>query len=501
MSLAYPPKTERLIPLLKSYLFKNFDLTFDGDYEPFTEDTLELLSKRDQKREAFIYLERIILENYRQGCYSQKLLEIILSLGEPLPGYVFYLAERPKFDYPFFNLGERIYFYPLLFGDITSLYLTLWRECGLFNSYYKALTQGLDLDHIKKDLKIVKKLGFTRFTPKSQSDLKEIWELLMTPEGEVWQETINHKETFILVGKRPLSETNMLKGKIRVFGSEIFYHLLEETDTEDLINFLKRSNSTWGVVNSKNLREDPFQHLNPFLLAYASLIHADRAKAKFHFLDTFTLHVLADLFFEWEDLGKASELYEIARPYTLQPIELTLSKASIHYALGDLESAEKLLREKLCGCLREDPRVHYNLGVIYLDLGERSKAEYHLYKAYLLNKEEVLFRKRLMDYLWEENRIQEIEEILKDLSSPEIQDKIYLGKCAFLRGDYSKALEMLQEILSFEERDGYALYFLAWLYLYFGKDREASSILLKEAQDKLPSEVMMKLKEEFSLPL
>ncbi len=82
-----------------------------------------------------------------------------------------------------------------------------------------------------------------------------------------------------------------------------------------------------------------------------------------------------------------------------------------------------------------------------------------------------------------------------------LEDKIFLGKLSFLKGDYKTALNYLQEILTFPEKDGVSLYFLSWLYFYFKKDREASRLFLKEAKTLLSPEDFNKLLERFGLPL
>ncbi|MCS7199949.1 MAG: hypothetical protein N2327_02540 [Caldimicrobium sp.] len=500
MSLTSPPKAEKLLPLVRTYLSINFNLLFPEDLKPFSENTLEILSKKNSQREALLLLERFIIENYTNGFYKKELLESLLSLGEPIGGYLFTFEGEPPKDFCFFNIDEGLYFYPLHFGEITALYITLWKRGLRFNSCYKPLSFPLDVETLKKDIKQTKALGFSRLTPRALGELKDIWELMSSSEIHTWMETLKNQGVFLLVGSEPLNKPPSLKDRVKIYKQKGSYYLVEAKNEKILQRYLERTSQTWGVLNSAKLQEELYGEIHPFVLAYASLSHAQRANKKIHFLDPFTLHVLADLYYEWEDLGKALELYKKAKPYTLQSLELTLSEASIYYALGELKEAERSLKSKLCGCLEEDPRIHYNLGIIYLDLGDKERGEFHLYKAYLLNKEEPLFRRKLMDFLWEENRIQEIEAILQEVSLPTREDKIYLGKCAFLKGDYVKAMELLKEILTLQERDGYSLFFLAWLYLYFGKEREACSVLLKEAEKNLSPEAFNKLKEEFGLP-
>ncbi len=216
-------------------------------------------------------------------------------------------------------------------------------------------------------------------------------------------------------------------------------------------------------------------------------------------VEGFSLHVLADIIYELEDLGFAKRVYEIAKDYTLQPIELTLSLASIYYTLSDLDTAEKLLRGKLCGCVREDPMVHHNLGLVYLAKGNLSYAEYHLYKAYLLDPENRAIRQRLIQFLFDQGRISDILEILAGKEDLSPQEALILGKIYFRQGDYDRALSLLSQLLASPERDGEASLYLAWLYLNLRKNEEVANLFLDEARSKLSSEEFERLKRELNL--
>ncbi|MCU4137531.1 MAG: hypothetical protein MW689_001102 [Thermodesulfobacteria bacterium] len=71
----------------------------------------------------------------------------------------------------------------------------------------------------------------------------------------------------------------------------------------------------------------------------------------------------------------------------------------------------------------------------------------------------------------------------------------------FYKKEYEKAFKYLKENLTLKEKDGESLLFLAWLYLYFNKEKEVSEILLKEAENILSSEKIEKIKKEFDLEI
>ncbi|MFN3921543.1 MAG: hypothetical protein ACK4K4_04010 [Caldimicrobium sp.] len=94
-----------------------------------------------------------------------------------------------------------------------------------------------------------------------------------------------------------------------------------------------------------------------------------------------------------------------------------------------------------------------------------------------------------------------MENILSQVENLTLEEKIYLGKLAFLKKNYEEALKWLQEINFYADRDGATLFFLAWLYLYFKKEREVAEIFLKEAKEKLNERDFNKLVEDFGLPV
>lgn len=499
MSLNSPPKAEKLLPILKGLLEEKYKLTFSEEWEPFRAKTWDLLSSKDPSHLSLLYLERLILENYQAPFYKEDLLELLLEMG-PLYGYVVYFSWSPPLEFPFFQLAEKYFFYPLFFGELPSLFKKLWAEGGEFISYHRVLKDLPKVEELDREAHLCKRLCFTRLSPKALENIIDLWDLYLQGRGESFLTSLEKANHYLLVSEEELEALKIPLEIIDHFGNKKHLYIISSPTLKELKSALKGLKGPYGILWGERLKEELYQGLDPLLLGFAALEHAKRAATNYHLLDPFTLHVLGDLLYEWEDYGGALRLYERAKPYTLQPIELTLSEASIYYLFGDLKRAEKALRGKLCGCLKEDPRVHYNLGVIYLELGDKGKGEYHLYKAYLLDKEEPLFRTKLLKYLWDEGRLEEIEEILREVKELTIEDKIFLGKISFLKKDYTKALEYLKEILTYQERDGLSLYFLAWLYLYFKMDGEVSQLLLKEAKEKLPQETFERLSKEFGLP-
>lgn len=118
-----------------------------------------------------------------------------------------------------------------------------------------------------------------------------------------------------------------------IFKDRVLNFYVAKKDTFPYLEryFKEERENSFGILYSEQLKEPPFSKINPFILGIASFEHARRAKRSYHLLDTFTLHVLADLYYEWEDLGSALKFYKISKPYTLQPIELALSEASIYF--------------------------------------------------------------------------------------------------------------------------------------------------------------------------
>ncbi len=499
MSLVSPLKAEKLSQLLSLYLSKKYNITISDKITPFEETTESLLEKGNEAIPT-IYMERIILENYKDNFYSERLLQMLLSV-EPLPGYIFQFKYVPPQNYPFFKISEKLYFYPLFFGNTKELFIELWRKNRSFKSFFIELEKNYSFSGLLSQLKLVTELSFTRFNHRARESLQEIQKIWDEGMLRGWISAFKKPSSLLFVCNRALPENfNGFSGRIHSKEGSLNYYIFEKADLEEIRSQLKGFSGTIGIVTFEKWKEEPFKRFNPLLLGFAVYEHARRAGLKFHLLDGFTLHVLADLYYEWEDLGRALKVYELARAFTLQPIELALSEASIYYAFSELEKAEKTLRGKLCGCVKEDPRIHYNLGIIYKEKGEKEKAEYHLYKAYLLEEENPLFRKDLLKFLWDEGRWEEMEAILTKVKNFTKIDKIFLGKLSFLKKDYAKALTYLKEIIDSPERDGESLYFLAWLYLYYKRDLSAADLFLKEAKHQLSRGAYEKLVEEFGLP-
>lgn len=497
MSLPRLPKAEIISPLLKVFLAKKYNLSFKEEAQVFSKKTEELLED-PLFSFGLIFLERYLLENFQKNLYSQELLKNLIEVKE-MQGYIFRLKKLPP-SFTFFQ-WEKYYFYPLFFGEIKELFKKLWRNKEKFCALFTVVKSSNELRELKDLLKIFQKLHFTRITPKAKENLEDLFELYLSRKGNKWERNLK-KGNFLLVVTNHFNLEEEFQPILFYYkGKRISFYIFREEKLHFLEAFCQKSSFIYGLITSSLLREAPFSGINPFLLGIAVFEHAKRAGKTLHLLDGFTLHVLADLFYEWEDFGSALKFYELAKPYTLQPIELILSIASIYYALGDLDMAEAILKSKLCGCIKEDPQIHYNLGIIYQQKENFEGAEYHFYKAYLLEKENPLFRKTLLTFLWERERFEEMEDILSQVKDLTLEDKIYLGKLAFLKKNYQEALKLLQEINSYAERDGTALFFLAWLYLYFKKEREVAEIFLKEAKEKLSEGELNKLLETFGLPL
>ncbi|MFN4196590.1 MAG: hypothetical protein ACK4FM_01095, partial [Caldimicrobium sp.] len=406
MNFLSPPKAEKLIPFLKVYFANKYHLTFDENITPFQASTEDLLQNYPQFI-GTLFLERYLLENYKNTYYSKNLLEKLTEIQE-IPGYLIKFKKRPSSNFIFFKL-DNLYFYPLFFGEIKELFINLWNSGEEFYALFIKLNKEENYNRLKELLKLTNKFHFTRISHKAKEEVSDLFELYGKYSARSWENKLKKNNLLLITTFKEANFGTFLKPMFSFQGKRFNFYIYKEEDLESVKIRLKKEAFPCGLITSEILREFIFSNINPFLLGIATLEHARRANKSFHILDKFTLHVLADLFYEWEDLGSALKFYQLAKPYTLQPIELILSEASVYYLLGNLDKAEQTLKAKLCGCLKEDPRIHYNLATIYQQKGAEDQVEYHLFKAYLLDKENALFRKRLLDFLWEKERFEEIE--------------------------------------------------------------------------------------------
>lgn len=282
-------------------------------------------------------------------------------------------------------------------------------------------------------------------------------------------------------------------------------YLIENLEISELKSFIskieaERDDLVMGVLPYSIFETYSWSETSPFVMLIGAFEHAKRACKKVVFFEGFTFHVIGDLYLEWKDLGRALKFYTLAEPYTTQPVELNLSKAAIYYFLEELEKAEKILKKQLYEGI-EDPLVHYNLGLVSLKKKKLEKAKIHFYKAYLLDPQNTIFRETLVEFLWETKNLEEIEEILANQDNLSFKEKACLGKVYFVKKAYEKAFEVLKELLTYSERDGETLLFLAWLYLYLKKEPEISELFIKEAKEKLKKSQFEKIVKEFNLKM
>ncbi len=456
---------------------------------PLVEDWL---AKKGEKGCPRCYLLDHLFDNF----YTEEIFECLVEEHKSLRGYFFKLKDDllPK-DFTFIRL-KNLFFYPLFFGNSQELFLSLWKEDVSFTSFYAEVSRLPNPSEVENHLQVISSLGFSRLTKRAEERLAPI--LKLEKEWLSLKEKEEISKLLFIVSSFPLDE-ELKEGIILKEEGKEYYYVLRDAQGFSLKEENLPQGAILGFVPGEKLKEEPFSRFSPFLLALSAFEHAKRAGLMLKEVEAFSLHVLADIIYELEDLGFAKRVYEIAKDYTLQPIELTLSLASIYYTLSDLDIAEKLLRSKLCGCVREDPMVHHNLGLVYLAKGNLSYAEYHLYKAYLLDPENRAIRQRLIQFLFDQGRISDILEILAGKEDLSPQEALILGKIYFRQGDYDRALSLLSQLLASPERDGEASLYLAWLYLNLRKNEEVAKLFLDEARSKLSSEEFERLKRELNL--
>lgn len=492
-----------------------------------TESLFKYINKTDEsslnKLIGLLLTERFFLENIKEGFFSRELLEPILE-EERIRGYLLktdyekfnlYIFNGKKEDAPgFVRIDEEVFLWVAEWGNPLSWLGWLWNKGLNFLCVEVMLENSHQLDHLQDIFKTPEKLDFSYFKLLSAENLKDYLPRVNLSQLLEFQEAFPKKGKTLLLGKK-LPEFKNLKVsreeinlKHRVVDSieddEKIILLLEDEISEKVLpSFLENIEKYFlklGILSKDIWERFKVEGASPLIYLIGAFEHASRVPEKVVLFEGFTLHVIGDLYYEWEDLGKALKYYLAAKPYTKQPIELALSEGAIYYRLGNLDLAEKVLKESLCGCIREDPAIHYNLGLVFLKKENYKEAKYHFYKAHLLDPEKVLFRETLAQFLWDTMAYDELQDLLysvKDLSSKE---KILLGKLYFYKKEYSKAFEILKEFLDHPQRDGECSLFLAWLYLYFNKEKQAAEVLLKEAKRVLGKD-FEKILREFNLEI
>ncbi len=485
-----------LLPLLAKHLALSYHLDLPPS-EFFSYKIDQLLSLPHSERPKILttlLAERFLKDNFSNGCYQEKIFHLLLEEFKPLKGYLFYFPEKflPK-EVHFFKYQD-FYFLPSFFRGLPEVFINLWKIEKPFTALYVELNSEKDLEKNLMMLLTFSSLGLTRISKKALPLVEGLLEVEKFLSLNSWEE----KSSYLVVTQEEMPED--IKGIListDPLGRK--YYLIKEISYHHLQLALETLAGPIGVVPIKLSQENPFNQIPLSLLALASLEHARRAGLKVKQLDGFSLHVLGDLLLELEDIALAKKVYLLAKDYTRQPVELDLSLAKIYYALGDYETAEKLLRRHLCGCAKEDPMIHFNLAQVYLAKEDKNSAEYHLFKAYLLHPENSLYRQRLVEYLYLEDRKEEVLEILLPVKNLELSERLILGKIFFALGNYEESLKHLSLLIDKPERDGEASIYLAFLYLNLKKNPEIAELFLKEAQEKLEPSVYQRLKKELAL--
>lgn len=466
-----------------------------------------------------ILTERFFLEKIVENFFSKDLIEPILK-ETPIKGCLLkadpkklkaVLFSNKKSDKPsFVKVSEEVFLWVSDWGNPLNWLIKLWKNQVDFVCTEVILKHFTDLYDFEKFLELPQKLDFSYLNLSSIEKLKTYFPLVEIEELLEIQENFCKKANTLLLGKksrdsRVLSEIlKEIDEKFKIIqtlenAEKILLLLKEEVLEEDLTKLAERLDKAFvkvGILTKRIWEKYRVEESSPMIYLCGAFEHASRISEKNMILfEGFTLHVIGDLYYEWGDLGKALKYYLVSTPYTKQPLELSLSKGAIYYRLGNLDLAEKVLRESLCGCKKEDPAIHYNLGLIYLKKENYNEAKYHFYKAYLLEPSNLLFRETLAQFLWDTMAYEELEEFLCSIKEHSLKEKMLLGKLCFYKKDYQRAFEILREFLNHPQRDGECSLFLAWLYLYFNKEKQAAEVLFKEARKILGKDFERILKE------
>ncbi len=461
--------------------------------ELFKFSTEELVAKFSDKESLrdHLLIERFFLENITGGAFSEKLLRLNLKLFKEVKGELFYFPGSPPKNYPFVRITGKIFFYPKDWRGERKLIFSLLKERRKFYSLPFVFKEDTEFNEVEKALNLVKSLGFQRLGEKaleflnmyfSREDLERI--------AEISDHFLKHKG--YILGITSLEELPFpVDEKVKGTGITLF---LCRNGVSEAKEILEKKGKT-GILREKDYKKFKAKGASPFMFAFAAFEHARRLPNKnFQIFEGFTYHVMADLFYEWEDYGSSLYWYEVGKDFTEQPVELLLSKAAIHYLIGELEEARALIEEALS--YREDPMSHHNLGLVYLQLGKISEARHHFEKAFEMENTS-FYREALVSALWEEGEYKRLISLLDKIEDLSLKEKALLGKAYFMEKNFEKAFELLKEFLSSPKRDGEMLFFLAWLYLNLRKDKEVAERLFEEARKKLGNEEYQRLIEEF----
>jgi len=487
-----------IFPVIK----KELGLNLIKDEDVFKYSVKELLSlpvSTDYKLEV-LSAERFFFDALEDKCIKSPLLEKLIEFAS-LSGLL--VKTEPKilkeiFDDYFFECKDGIYFLPGSTKRRKSILKKLFKskkpftavEAKGLNSLNSLL---LSLEDFKTaeifDLSVVTELGKLGlehfFGKKTPSELAEILKKL---RGKSY--------LYFVEGENIVEVKDFLMENCEVFEllEDKVIATSEKNLTEELKKFSESLGITAGVLTQETYQRFKVDGASELLYLLAALEHARRLENEnFAFFEGFSFHVLGDMFYEWGDLVRALKYYQLAEPFTKQPVELILSQSAVFYELDELEKAESLLKAGIC-IAEKDPAVYYNLGLIYRKKRDLKRAKIFLEKACKLSEGDPLPREAYLEVLW---RLKDYEKLKKLLESKKLSPKeaIVLGKVYFKEGRLDEAFELLKRGTTAGEKDGEALVFLAHLYKTKG-EKGVAEVLLKESEEMLGKEKVKALLKE-----
>ena len=410
------------------------------------------------KELARLLVENLVLSSACDGYPGERVLARLLSRG----GVRGLLIKGRGLEPPAgaLKLSGDEYLLPDGVTDGRGFVRELWRGRRAFRAVPVKLAAMDDLETARRKLELARLFGLTYLSPRAEKDLAPFLADLSRIKRFLRR---GGPLALLRLREPPRGLRGLCLGDFFLFRYGAFARRI-----------LGRGGGLCGGLYSGEPKGPPLA------MAYAACEHARRAGGGLVSFDLFTYHVLGDLYADWGDLGAALAAYERAREGTRQPADLLNSLALVCRSLGFPDRAEEVLREAL-RLSPDDPLIHYNLGEVLSERGERKEALTLLRRAWELSGRRSLFAEALARELLLSGRIEEAREVLSGRSGLSLSGKTLYGEVLYRSGDFQEAFAVLREVARSREAPARALAYLSLLYRHYKGEPEAAEVLAREA--------------------
>jgi len=422
--------------------------------------------------------DRLWREKTFQGYPGAGLLSKQLE-RQPLSGLLikFFSDYQPEGA---FCLEDQTFFLPEAGKDFL---LDLWQKGEIFTSASVHLESPEEIEEASSLLELAELLGFSWLSAKAVRYLSELGFSEENLSVLKTLQSLNRKGYVLVLAEGPAPSLRCLETQ-----AEKTLHLDPD---KALLALSLSAKETASLLKDLHLRsgfiEGHHRHW-PLVKVWAAFEHARRlAEERPVLFEPYSLHALADIYFDLGDLAAAQKAYFLAAEGTAQPLDLLNSLGLVMIHLNQRKAARFLLAK----AVQEDPKdplLHYNLALFLEKEGKDEEALEHFYKAHDLARSQPLYAEALAQRLALKKEWEKIKEILRG-SNLGAEGLYLLGKAYYESGQLEEALRFFKKTIEIAPKHQLALAHLALLFIQLKGEYSLAEAILPEIENEEEGEL------------